>query len=208
MRIGIIGAGMIGGTIGRLLADAGHEVLLSSRHPEQLGERARDIGGQCGPIIQAATWGDVILLAIPFGATEDLDMAVKDALMHKVVLDAGNPFAERDGHAAEEVKEAGTGSGSWTQKRLYGVHVVKAFNTVNYKVLQSEAHREGDKVAIPIASDHDDAIEVASQLVADCGFEPVVVGKMETSKLFDPGTDVWNSGITAEELREDLELDE
>ena len=57
MRIGIIGAGNIGGTVGRLLADAGHEVLISSRHPEQLGERARDIGGQCGPIIQAATWG-------------------------------------------------------------------------------------------------------------------------------------------------------
>jgi len=206
MRIGIIGAGMIGGTVGRLLADAGHEVLLSSRHPEQLGERARNIGGQCGPIIQAATWGDVILLAIPFGATEDLDMAVKDALMHKVVLDAGNPFAERDGHAAAEVEEAGTGSGSWTQRRLYGVHVVKAFNTVNYKVLESEAHREGERVGVPLASDHDDALEMAAKLVTDCGFEPVVVGKMEECKRFDPGTPVWNSAMTAAEIKEELGL--
>lgn len=208
MRIGIIGAGMIGGTVGRLLADAGHEVLLSSRHPEQLGERARDIGGQCGPIIQAATWGDVILLAIPFGGTEDLDMAVKDALMHKVVLDAGNPFTERDGYAADEVAEAGTGSGTWTQKRLYGVHVVKAFNTINFEVLQSEAHREGEKVGVPLASDHEDAIETASQLVRDCGFEPVHVGSMEESARFDPGTVVWNSNMTVAELRDRLDLDD
>lgn len=206
MRIGIIGAGMIGGTLGRLLADAGHEVLLSSRHPEQLGERARNIGGQCGPIIQAATWGDVILLAIPFGGTEDLDMAVKDALMHKVVLDANNPFSERDGYAADEVAEAGTGSGTWTQKRLYGVHVVKAFNTVNYKVLAAEAHRDGERIGVPLASDHEDAIETASKLVRDCGFEPVVVGDMESSKRFDPGTAVWNSNMTAAQIKEELGL--
>ena len=201
MRIGIIGAGMMGGALGRLLADAGHEVLLSSRHPEQLGERARDIGGQCGPIIQAATWGDVILLAIPFGSTEDLDMAVKDALMHKVVLDASNPIADRDGYAYDEVQEAGTGSGSWTQRRLYGVHVVKCFNTVHYEVLEKEAHREGDRIGIPVASDHDDAIETASQLVRDCGFEPVVVGKLAESKRFDPGTAVWNSSMSAHEVK-------
>ncbi len=207
MRIGIIGAGNIGGTVGRLLADAGHEVLISSRHPEQLGERARNIGGQCGPIIQAATWGDALLLAIPFFATEDLDMAVKDALIGKVVLDAGNPFEERDGHAFREVQEMGAGSLTWTQKRLYGVHVVKAFNTLHVSTLESEAHREGERVGVPLASDHEDALELASALVRDCGFDPVVVGDNAASARFDPGTPVWNSGMTAAQLREALDLD-
>lgn len=206
MRIGIIGAGMIGGTVGRLLADAGHEVLISSRHPEQLGERARDIGGQCGPIIQAATWGDALLLAIPFFSTEDLDMAVKDALIGKVVLDASNPIAERDGRAFEEMTKMGRGSAAWTQKRLYGVHVVKAFNTVHYATLESEAHREGERVAVPIASNHQDAVELASKLVTDCGFDPVVVGGTDDAARFDPGSPVWNSGMTAAQVREALGL--
>jgi hypothetical protein len=204
MRIGIIGAGNIGATVGRLIADAGHEVLLSSRHPEQLGERARNIGGQCGPMIQAATWADMLLLAIPFGATEDLDMAVKDAMMGKVVLDAGNPFEQRDGSAWRDVVKAGTGSGTWTQRKLYGVKVVKAFNTVASAMLASQAHREGDRVGIPLASDHAEALDVASQLVRELGFEPVVVGNMASSARFDPGTPVWNSGFTASELKSAL----
>jgi predicted dinucleotide-binding enzyme len=206
LRIGIIGAGNIGGTVGRLIADAGHEVLLSSRHPEQLGERARNIGGQCGPMIQAATWADMLLLAIPFGGTEDLDMAVKDAMMGKVVIDAGNPFEHRDGSAARDVTKAGTGSGTWTQKRLYGVKVVKALNTVNWQVLAAQAHREGERVGIPLASDHAEALEVAARLIREIGFDSVVVGNMATSARFDPGNPVWNSGMTAAEIRVALAL--
>ena len=201
MRIGIIGAGNIGGAVGQLLAEAGHEVLLSSRHPEQLGERARDVGGQCGPIIQAATWGDVILLAIPFFATLDLDMAVKDAVIGKVVLDANNPFEERDTFAYTEMQEMGTGSGSWTSKRLYGAHVVKCFNTVQFQALLDEANREGDRLGIPLASDFPEALEVAAGLVTDCGFDPVIVGKLAEAKRFDPGTPVWNSGMSGPEVR-------
>ncbi|MFK7927038.1 MAG: NADPH-dependent F420 reductase [Myxococcota bacterium] len=206
MRIGIIGAGNVGGTVGTLLADAGHEVLLSSRHPEQLGERARDIGGQCGPIIQAATWGDVIFLAIPFGGTEDLDMAVKDALMRKVVLDASNPFAERDGRSFNEQHNLGLGSGTWTQKRLYGVYVIKAFNTINHEIMTAQAHRDGERLGVPIASDHEESFDVASQLITDCGFDPVRVGAMAECAKFDPGTDIWNSGMTAAQIKAALSL--
>ena len=207
MRIGIIGAGMVGGALGRLLVDAGHEVLMSSRHPEQLGERARDIGGQCGPIIQAATWGDAMVLAIPFGGTEDLDMAVKDAMMHKVVIDATNPILERDGYAAEEVKAAGTGSGTWTQQRLYGVHVVKAFNTLHVDVLEGQSHREAPRLAVPIASDHEDALTLGATFVRECGFDPVVVGAMSESAKFDPGTASGNAQLTEAELRKALGVD-
>lgn len=206
MRIGIIGAGNMGGAIGTLLADAGHEVLLSSRHPEQLGERARNIGGQCGPIIQAATWGDIILLALPFSSTEDLDMAVKDAVIGKVVIDASNPFADRDGRAATEVAQAGTGSATWTLARLYGAKVVKAFNTVHFQTLTDQAHRDGDRIGVPIASNDEEAVQVAQTLVTDCGFDPVVVGGLEASAKFDPGTPVWNADLTAAELRDALGL--
>jgi predicted dinucleotide-binding enzyme len=206
MRIGIIGAGQIGGAIGTLLADAGHEVLLSSRHPEQLGERARNIGGQCGPIIQAATWGEVILLAMPFGATEELDMAVKDAVIGKVVIDASNPYEERDGHAAREVAAAGTGSGAWTLARLYGAKVVKAFNTINPEVMTAQAHRDGDRLGVPLASNDAPAMELVAQLVRDCGMEPVIVGDILSCLRFDPGTPVWNSGLSGPELRAALGL--
>lgn len=208
MKIGIIGAGNMGGAIGTLLADAGHEVLLSSRHPEQLGERARNIGGQCGPIIQAATWGEVLLLALPFFATEDLDMAVKDSLIGKVVIDAGNPFAERDGRAAAEVAQAGTGSGTWTLARLYGAKVVKAFNTVHFETLASQAHREGDRLGVPIAGDDPEAVELVAGLVRDCGCDPVIVGDLASSARFDPDSPVWNSGMSGPELRAALGLAE
>lgn len=204
MRIGIIGAGLAGGAIGTLLADAGHEVLLSCRHPEQLGERARNIGGQCGPIIQAATWGEIILLALPFAHTEFLDMAVKDAVIGKVVIDATNPDPEHDAGAAREVAKAGTGSATWTLARLYGAKVVKAFNALSADTLAAEAHREGARLAIPIASDDPESADLVAGLVTDCGHEPVRVGGLESSARFDPGTEVWRQPLTASELRAKL----
>ncbi|TVQ91858.1 MAG: NADP oxidoreductase [Deltaproteobacteria bacterium] len=206
MRIGIIGAGHAGGAIGTLLADAGHEVLLSCRHPEQLGERARNIGGQCGPIIQAATWGDIILLALPFSHTQDLDMAVKDAVIGKVVIDATNPSPEHDARAAKEVTEAGTGSGTWTLARLYGAKVVKAYNALSAASMTEYAHRDAPRLAIPIASDDADDAKLVAGLVSDCGFDPVVVGELASSASFDPGTEVWQAALTAPELRAKLGL--
>lgn len=197
MRIGIIGAGHIGGTLARLWDR--HEVLLSSRHPEELQDLVDEIGPRAcrGTPLEAARWGDVVLLAVPFAAPATFDDEVLEALAGKVVIDAGNPFEERDGEAAREVARSGRGSGRWTAAHLPGARVVKAFNTVHYKRM-----REGGDIGVALASDHPDALDVASRLISEAGMEPVVVGNLDRAADFDPGTRVWNKGMTASELRE------
>jgi predicted dinucleotide-binding enzyme len=202
MRIGIIGSGMIGATLGELWVKAGHEVLLSSRHPEALEPLVARLGmrAQAGSPEEAAAFGEVVLLAVPFGATAGLGAALAATLRGKVVLDAGNPFGKRDGAAADEVASEGRGSGCWTAKHLPGARVVKAFNTVYFKTLATAQEREGEPVGVPLAGDDEAALAIAEALVRDAGCAPLRVGALARAKDFDPGTPVWNSGLGAAEL--------
>ncbi len=206
LKIGIIGAGRIGGTLGELWADAGHEVLLSSRHPEEL----KDLAGRLGPRAQAgfpreaAAFGEVVLISVPYGALPQVGRDYAAALEGKVVLETGNPYASRDGEMAHAARARGTGVAS--AEFLPGVRLVRAFNTVPHYALRSEAHREGERVAIPLASDDEGALEVASRLVLDAGFEPVVVGGLARAREFDVGTAVYARALTARELRRGLGL--
>jgi hypothetical protein len=203
MRIGIIGAGMIGSTLAELWAKAGHEVMVSSRHPESLQELVSRVRHElrAGTPEEAAAFGEVVLLAIPFGATPGLPDAVKRSLSGKVVLDAGNMYPQRDGAAAIEAQKEGRGSGHWTARHLPGARVVKAFNTVYFKTLLAQAHQGTDRVGIPLASDDARAAEVAAQVVLDAGFEPVQLGALERAREFDVGTPVYNTGMTGSALR-------
>jgi predicted dinucleotide-binding enzyme len=196
MKIGIIGAGMIGSTLARLWTE--HEVLLSSRHPERLDGLVEELGSRArrGTPLEAARWAEVLLLAIPFAATAHLGAEVVAALQGKIVIDAGNPFEGRDGSAAAEVAASGRGSGRWTADKLPGARIVKAFNTVYF---QRMLDREG--VGVPLASDDPDALAVVEGLVAEAGMDPVVIGSLDRAVASDPGTPVWNSGMSAPELR-------
>ena len=82
-----------------------------------------------------------------------------------------------------------------------GSRWVKAFNTVYFKTLQTEAHRNGDRVGIPLASDDAEALETAAALVRDAGFDPVLVGSLARGKEFEPDTKPYNTGMSGEELR-------
>ncbi len=208
MRIGIIGAGMIGGTLGELWAKAGHEVLLSSRHPETLRELANRVGHglRVGTPEEAAAFGEVVLLAIPFGATPGLPEALKRSLSGKVLLDAGNMYPQRDGAAAVEAQKEGRGSGHWTAKHLPGARVVKAFNTVYFKTIIASAQGKGERVGVPLASDDSQAMDVAARLVRDGGLDPVPLGALERTRDFDPGTPAFNSGMTGAALRKHFNL--
>ncbi|HEU4404028.1 MAG TPA: NADPH-dependent F420 reductase [Polyangiaceae bacterium] len=206
MRIGIIGSGMMGSTLGMLWARAGHEVCFSSRHPDKLAPLVERVGprGQAGSVEEAAGFAEAIFLGVPFGALPELGARIAPLAEGKVVLDAGNPFPARDGAIAREVMAGRRGSGVYTAARLPGARVVKAFNTVYFKALESEAHRAGERVGVPLASDDEAALRVAAGLVRDAGFAPVVVGPLEAAKRFDVGTAVWNSNLGEAEVAKAL----
>ena len=176
MRIGVIGSGHIGSTIGGLWVKAGHPVLFSSRHPEELKELVAGLGplAQNGTVQQAIAFGDALLIAVPYGALPQIGQEYSDALKGKITLDACNAVAARDGAIAEEAER--------------------------------EANRPDPKLAVPIAGDDTDALTVASGLVRDAGFEPVIVGKLVDARRFQRGALGYGQAVSAAELRQKLSL--
>jgi 8-hydroxy-5-deazaflavin:NADPH oxidoreductase len=207
LKIGIIGTGHIGGTLARLWVAAGHEVLMSSRHPDELRGLARQLGPRAhvGTPRAAALFGDVVLVSVPYGAEPQIGSDLRTELAGKIVLDTGNPYPQRDGPMALEARREGTGVAS--ARFLPGVRLVRAFNAINSDDLASEAHRRGERYAIPLAGDDAQALAVAQQLVRDAGFEPVVVGPLSRAREFDVGTPVYTRLMTAPELRAALGLE-
>ena len=203
MRIGIIGSGMIGSTLAALWVNAGHDVRLASRHPEGLKPLIDKLGvrATAGTPADAAQFGTIVLLAVPVKAIPSLAADLGNALAGKVVLDAGNAYEQRDGQAARDATTHPHGSASWAATQFPGSRWVKAFNTVHFKLLASDAHRQGDRVGIPLASDDPEALEEAAQLVRDAGFDPVIVGGLEIGKEFEPGTRPYNTGMSGPELQ-------
>lgn len=206
VKIGIIGAGRIGGTLGEHWVRAGHQVFLSSRHPENLAALVDRLGpsARAGTPRDAAAFGDVVVIAVPYGAVPQIGRDLAAEMRGKVVLDAANPFPQRDGPAAEEARRRGTGVAS--AEHMPGVRLVRAFNTIPAGVLRSEAHRTGERVAVPLAGDDRQALEMAARLVRDAGFDPVIVGPLVRAREFDPGTPVFGRGLTGHELRRSLGL--
>lgn len=206
MKIGIIGAGMIGSTVGKLWVDAGHEVKFASRHPEELTPLVEKLGARAsaGTPSEAAAFGEVVMVTIPLVALRDLARDVP--LAGKVVLDTSNAYERRDGATAREATEHPRGSAGWAAEMFPGARWVKAFNTVYFKTLETEAHRDGDRVGIPLASDDRDAMEIAAQLVRDAGLDPVIAGPLERGKEFEPGTKVYNTGMSGADVRKALGL--
>ncbi|AYH43282.1 NAD(P)-binding domain-containing protein [Azoarcus sp. DN11] len=205
-RIGVIGAGRIGGTLAELWAKAGHELLISSRHPDELKPLAARLGSnvRVGTPREAATFGDVVLIAVPYGALPQLGRDYAGLMAGKVVLETGNPRPERDGPMATPTLNRGTGLAS--ADYLPGVRLVRAFTSVPYLALRSEAHRSGERIGVPLAADDRDALAVAARLVEDAGFEAVPVGGLTRARDFDVGSPVFGRALTARELRQALGL--
>jgi 8-hydroxy-5-deazaflavin:NADPH oxidoreductase len=206
-KIGVIGSGKIGGTIGGLWIKAGHSVYFSSRHPEELKDLVSGLGSlaQAGTVAQAVAFGDVIFVAVPYKALPEVGKENATGLKGKVVLDACNAVAGRDGQElADEVERDGIGVVS--QKYLPGTKVVRAFNTMGFGVFAKEAHRPDPKLAIPIAGDDPEAVQVAAGLVRDAGFDPVVVGKLADARRFQRGQAGYGQQVSAAELKQKLSL--
>lgn len=207
-KIGIVGAGKMGGTLAELWSKAGYHVMISSRHPDELRSTAQSIGPNVsvGTPEQAASYGDVVVISVPYAAEPKLGQDLATQLDHKIVIDLGNPYPERDGPMADEARREGTGAAS--ARFFPHVRLVRAFNAISYKDLRNDAHRAGDPVAIPIASDDAQATRVVERLVRAAGYAPVVVGGLETARQFDVGTPVYVKPMSAAQLRKALGLPE
>jgi 8-hydroxy-5-deazaflavin:NADPH oxidoreductase len=203
MRIGIVGAGMIGSTLAKLWVEAGHDVRLASRHPDALQPLVNKLGprASAGTPAEAAQFGDVVMLTVPLKAVPDLARELGPLLAGKVVLDTGNAYKQRDGDVGRQATSHPQGSAGWDAAMFPKARWVKAFNTVYYKTLEKEAHRDGDRVGIPLASDDRDAAETAAGLARDAGFDPVIVGGLARGREFEPDTRAYNSGMSGQELR-------
>ena len=203
-KIGIIGSGNIGGTVGTLWVKAGHQVLFSSRNPHNLRQLVDGLGtlARAGTVREALNFGDAILIAVPYGAYPQIGKDYAKELAGKIVLDAGNAVLARDGEISKEARELGIGATS--AKYLPKTRIVRAFNTLNYRVVEKNANRPGERMAIPIAGDDKQALTVASQLVRDAGFDPVIIGSLESAKLFAQGGPLYGQQITALEMQSRL----
>ena len=207
-KVGIIGSGNIGGNLGILFGKAGYEVFYSSRHPESLQGLVETTGptARAGTVAEAIAFGDVILLSVPLKAYRELDSETKEALKGKIVIDTSNPYPDRDGAIAVEAKQDPGGMGSVVARLLPGARIVRAFNTVYFEDLKETLNKNGDKIGIPIASDDQEGLDAAVELARKVGLDPVVVGGLSKSKLFDVGTPVYATSASAREIKEKLRL--
>jgi 8-hydroxy-5-deazaflavin:NADPH oxidoreductase len=204
LKVGIIGSGNIGGTVGTLWVKAGHPVMFSSRHPEELKRLVDGLGplARAGTVKEAFAFGDVVFIGVPYGAYPQLGKDYAREFVGKIVLDAGNAVPKRDGEIANEARENGIGFTS--AKYLAGSRIVRAFNTMSFRKLTENANRPGARMAIPIAGDDKEALAVAQTLVRDAGFDPVIIGSLEQAKWFAQGGPLYGQDITAQEMQQRL----
>lgn len=208
MNIGIVGSGKIGGLVGKLWAQAGHKVRFSSRHPETLAGLVAEAGPNAsrGTVEEALAFGEVILLSIPYGSVARFGQEHGARLAGKIVVETGNPYPQRDGAIAEEVRSSGLGTGVWSARWLPGCRLVRGFNSVWDETLAKEAHRREPRVGVPLASDDVEARERVAGLVRDAGFDPVIIGPLSRAREFDVGTPVYDSNMSGPEVRRALGL--
>jgi predicted dinucleotide-binding enzyme len=187
--IGFIGSGRIGGTVARLAAAAGYQVVLSnSRGPQTLQDLAGEIGplASAGTVEQAAEQGDLVVVAVPLRAYRDVPAA---PLAGKTVIDANNYYPARDGQISE--LDAGSlTSSELLQQALPGARVVKAFNNIYYRHLLALARRRGapDRSALLIAADDPQARTAVTEFLDAIGYDAVESGTLAQSWRQEPGS--------------------
>jgi predicted dinucleotide-binding enzyme len=200
LKIGMIGSGKVGSAIGAVWVKAGHEVMFSSRHLENDQSLAISLGAgaRAGTPREAAAFGDVLIVSVPYGALPDVGKDLADLIEGKVVIDTCNPFPKRDGEIADWAREKGAGLAS--AELLPGARLVRAFNAIGAARMGS-AYQEPGVVGMPIAGDDAEAVEVASHLIREVGYEPVLIGGLERGKYLMPGTPLAGER-SAEEIRQ------
>jgi predicted dinucleotide-binding enzyme len=200
MKIGIIGAGDIGTTLGRHFAKAGHTVALSnSRGPRSLMGLVNSIGPNASAMTaaEAAKFGEVVVLAVPWRTPEALPAL--EFVAGKIVIDATNPYSA-DGEVIDLGKRT---SSEEVAGRLPGARLVKAFNTMYYHTLAKEARPPGpERLAIFVAGDDAEAKAVVARLIDQIGFAPVDTGSLaDGGRKQQPGSAIYNRPMNERQAR-------
>jgi 8-hydroxy-5-deazaflavin:NADPH oxidoreductase len=206
MKIGIIGAGQIGGTLTRRLTELGHEVsVANSRGPASLTALAKETGAKPVTAREAANAGELVVVTIPEGKIRDLPKDLFAGVPEDVVIvDTGNYYPrERDGRISDI--EAGMTESRWVANQL-GRPVVKAFNNIYARHLLERGRPPGSRgrIALPVAGDERRAKEIVMRLVDELGFDPVDAGSLDESWRQQPDTPVYATDLDAEGVRREL----
>jgi len=206
MRIGVIGAGSMGGTLARHLARLGHHVsIASSRGPESLTALAAELGSTPASVVDAAKAAEVVILAIPTKAVADLPRGLfANVPSSVVVIDIGNYHPElRDGHI--DAIDRGMLDSQWVAQQI-GHPVIKAFNNIFAKSLLEKGVSRGTtgRIALSVYGNSSDAKAAVLRLVDDLGFEPVDAGILDESWRQQPGTPAYCRDLEAAALRRAL----
>jgi predicted dinucleotide-binding enzyme len=205
VKIGIIGAGMIGGTLARRLIRLGYEVAIAnSRGPETLRAFATEIGARAVTSAEAARSGEIVVITIPQRAVQDLPKGLFAAVpADVVVIDTGNYYPSRDGSIP--AIEAGQFESAWVGEQL-GRPVIKAFNNVFAGSLLDKGRPMGssERIALPVAGDPPEARAKVLRLVDELGFDPVDAGGIDESWRQQPGTPCYAQDFDAVRLKNAL----
>lgn len=206
MHIGIIGAGWLGGSVGRAWVRSGHEVMFSSRHPERLRSKIRSLGAlaSTGTVAEAAAFGPVVLVATPYAALPDIGREHAAAFAGKVLLDATNPWGGEPLQADAERD----GVGITSARLLPGTRLVRVFSAVDATDVEASSLGRGRKLGVPLAGDDADAVETAARLVRDAGCEPLVVGGLASARSFQRHGPGFRANTDHAKLRRILRLTE
>ncbi|WP_189305998.1 NADPH-dependent F420 reductase [Streptomyces cinerochromogenes] len=193
MKIGIIGAGNIGGNLTRRLTALGHDVsVANSRGPETLRELAEETGATPVRAEDAAEGAEVVIVTVPLKAVPGLPSGLLDgAAEGAVVIDTGNYYPQRDGRIAA-IEDEGLTESRWTEQHL-GHPVIKAFNGTYAQDLLDRARPAGDpdRMALPVAGDDEGAKRTVRTLIDELGFDTVDAGTIADSWRQQPGTPVY-----------------
>lgn len=203
MKIGVIGSGNIGGNLGKHWAAAGHEVLFSSRHPKELGSLVKEAGENAKAMSVTETFeakADVYVLAMPYMAIDKISELYAGEYADSIILDATNPYPERDGEMAQKVRDANYNASEYTAMKFSTAKTAKAFNTIRAEHLKDRAFRTRDKLAIPFASQDPESKAIVQKLIEDIGFDAVYVGDLSNTKIMDPEEKLYGMSVSKTEL--------